>query len=296
MTCTLEEAQEESFRFSCGKCREASTLKCQVWALKVELEEARDRQGSRTRGVGCEESTGRAGLGQEGVPEVPQPEAVSVQEESQETLEVTEAEEVRTRVVRRGETVGTVVQEGVRTSTTTSSRGGTVRQELVVGDSLVRKVDTVFCGEDRENRVRVCFPGARIGDIEDRIEELVKSSGDRPLVALQVGTNQLGEGSESVVQGYSALLDKVEGLECDVLVTGILPRFNMSSMLASRIVGVNRRIERMCRQRGIAFRDLWEEFAGKREMYREDRLHLSQKGADIFGGIMRQWADQQQGN
>ena len=70
----------------------------------------------------------------------------------------------------------------------------------------------------------------------------------------------------------------------------------MSSMVASRIVGVNNRLGRMCRQRGIAFMDLWEEFAGKQEFFGEDSLHLSQMGADYFGGVVRKWADQQQGN
>ena len=41
---------------------------------------------------------------------------------------------------------------------------------LWIGDSLVRYVDTEFCGVNRSSRIRVCLPGARIDDVSSRVE------------------------------------------------------------------------------------------------------------------------------
>jgi lysophospholipase L1-like esterase len=79
------------------------------------------------------------------------------------------------------------------------------------------------------------------------------------------------------------------------MVMGILPRLRMSGWEASRIVGINRQLAGMCRQQGIAFRDVWEDFAGREEMFVGDGLHPSQKGGDRLGEVYGQWV-QQQGN
>ena len=71
--------------------------------------------------------------------------------------------------------------------------------------------------------VRVCFQGARIRDVEERIEQLAKSCGEWPLVALQVETNQLVAESDSMVMECRALLDRIYALKCDVLATGTPP-------------------------------------------------------------------------
>ena len=53
LTCSIERAGEESVRFRCGKCRRAETLEVQLAALKIELEEARNRAAeSRSRREG----------------------------------------------------------------------------------------------------------------------------------------------------------------------------------------------------------------------------------------------------
>ena len=76
---------------------------------------------------------------------------------------------------------------------------------------------------------------------------------------------------------------------------GILPRARMSSWEASRICGINRQLGRMCRGRGIAFRDVWEDFVGRRELFAWDGLHPSQAGGDRLGQVYSEWV-QQQGN
>ena len=170
----------------------------------------------------------------------------------------------------------------------------------MIGSSIVRKTHRVFCRE-RLHRTRVCLPGAKIRDVEGELGALMKSSGRDLKIIVQVGTNDLSDtywdgeqqrlvGTETILGRYDRLLDRLEQLNCDALVMGILPRFGMSGGMASRIVAINRGLERRCRQRGFDFRDVWEDFAGKREMFAEDGLHPSWKGGNSLGEVYDQWA------
>ena len=195
------------------------------------------------------------------------------------------------------------VSAGDREADTEGKEQEGVREAVVIGSSIVRKTDRVFCGEDRAHRVRVCLPGAKIRDVEERLEAVVGSSGVRPRVIVQVGTNDLSErsklggqiGTEEMVDRYRKLVGRLAQLDCDALVMGILPRYRMSAWEASRICGINMRLGGLCRQWGVAFRDVWGDFVGRREMFSWDGLHPSQKGGNHLGEVYSEWV-RQQGN
>ena len=280
LTCTFEEAQEDSFEYTCGRCRRVETLGVQLAALKIELEEARDRiRAVEDRGEDVRPGEGEETRGDE----IVEAEGVDRGDQGEEdTREVSP---------REGE-ADTVVKEREE-----------VREAVVIGSSIVRKTDSVFCGADRAHRVRVCLPGAKIRDVEERLEAVVGSSGVRPRVIVQVGTNDLSDrselggriGTEEVLDRYRELVGRLTQLDCDALVMGILPRYRMSGWEASRICAINRRLGGLCRQSGIAFRDVWEDFVGRREMFSWDGLHPSQRGGNRLGEVYSEWV-QQQGN
>ena len=57
---------------------------------------------------------------------------------------------------------------------------------------MVRNVDETFCEGDRLHRTVVCLPGAKIDDVESRIEGLIRSRAEEGMVCIiQVGTNNL---------------------------------------------------------------------------------------------------------
>ena len=60
-----------------------------------------------------------------------------------------------------------------------SQPGGNI---LVVGDSQMRYLDRTFCARDRKRRTRVCFPGAGVGEVSDRIEACMANEGIKPIV------------------------------------------------------------------------------------------------------------------
>ena len=307
LACTLEEAREESFVFRCGKCRKVEVLEAQLAAIKIELEEARDRAAGSAAVVSeGEDSVGQAEGEQEGAEDEGRQRGTggSLGEDREEhewvrgqrdaDIESVVGEETarEDRAQRSGE------GEGSR-----GEMGEVHREAVVIGSSIVRKTDRVFCGADREHRVRVCLPGAKIRDVEERIEAVVGSSGGRPKVIVQVGTNDLSDrdergeriGTEGILGRFQRLVGKVAQLDCDAMVMGILPRLRMSGWEASRICGINRRLGALCQQWGVAFRDVWEDFAGKGEMFAWDGLHPSQRGGNRLGQVYSEWV-QQQGN
>ena len=47
-------------------------------------------------------------------------------------------------------------------------------------------------------------------------------------------------------------------------------------------MAVNGMVKRLCKEEGVRYVDLWDNFVGKEEMYARDGLHLSGKGAAVF--------------
>ena len=99
---------------------------------------------------------------------------------------------------------GTVVQEAIQ-------EGGAKRQVVVVGDSIIRGIDSILCKPDQESRMVCCLPGARVRDISDRLERILEREGDDPVVVVHVGTNNIGKTrKENLFGDYQALGTKLK--------------------------------------------------------------------------------------
>ena len=159
------------------------------------------------------------------------------------------------------------------------------RRALVVGSSLVRNVDRAFCEGDRLNRTVACFPGAKIEDIEARIDGMTRTrAGENMVVVVQIGTNNLERDSFEVIRRkYEKLFVHFRGRDnVRLVVSALLPRGGNSG-LGFKIREVNRWLEYYCRMQGFRFLSEWDRFYGDRSMYKRDLLHLSGKGAWTLG-------------
>ena len=73
---------------------------------------------------------------------------------------------------------------------------------ILVGDSLIRRQDEEFClkGPMRKN---FCYPGKKVENITDKIDELVVNSSEETVCVYQVGTNNVDKDrSEEVYEKY----------------------------------------------------------------------------------------------
>ncbi|MPC33110.1 hypothetical protein E2C01_026452 [Portunus trituberculatus] len=57
---------------------------------------------------------------------------------------------------------------------------------LVVGDSQVRHLDSMFCAKDRKRRTRVCLPAAGIKRVSAQLDTYL-ANGIKPIVFLSTG-------------------------------------------------------------------------------------------------------------
>jgi lysophospholipase L1-like esterase len=119
---------------------------------------------------------------------------------------------------------------------------------------------------------------AKIEQIEEEVARL-KCKEDRHLVVM-VGTNNIQkDGSEVVLKKFRSLIDRCKSVgNRKVTVVGIPMRFDLMGIQASRLIGVNLRLERMCRENGVEFLPCvmeWNEMA-------KDRVHFNEGGQERF--------------
>ena len=74
------------------------------------------------------------------------------------------------------------------------------KELVIVGDSILRGVDSIVCARDKDSRTVCCLPGAQVGDILDRVDKLLARAGRDPVVMVHVGTNDIGKGRFDVLQ------------------------------------------------------------------------------------------------
>ena len=121
------------------------------------------------------------------------------EQESDATKKGQENSTEENRIGQEGErrkSYSAAVIDGVKRNTT-----------IYVGDSIIRKTDTRLSkGED----VVVCFPGARIEHVTERVEKIV-GRGKGGTILVHVGTNNTDkEGTTAIVEKYRKLLKKTK--------------------------------------------------------------------------------------
>ena len=171
----------------------------------------------------------------------------------------------------RRKTYSAAVIDGIKRNSTT-----------YVGDSIVRKTDTrLNKGED----VVVCFPGARIEHVTERVERIM-GRGKGGTILVHVGTNNADkEGTTAIVEKYRELLKKTKQARVgQIIISGILPVFGnrIDGYRNSKRVAINGMTKRLCEEENVGYVDLWDSFVGIEELYARDGLHLSGKGAAAF--------------
>lgn len=250
---SMEDAKRDGF--TCKKC-------VKVRELEEELQKSK---------CGLEWTTVRRAAGRRR--EDPVREPVLVSENSFGVLEV--------------ESTGECMEEVSQVTEGESVKGRWTKQKVkgkcvLIGDSIVRYVDREFSKVDKFKRTRVCLPGARVEDINARINRLVD---DEEVVVVEVGTNNLRSDSQVVLRSrFRELLHRLRSTRAKVAVCGILPRFD-GRVAGSTIDGLNQWLELECQEQGVRFVDV-SCFRGRRDLFARDGLHLSGAGATVLGKLV----------
>ena len=159
------------------------------------------------------------------------------------------------------------------------------KRAIVIGDSIVRGSDRRFCGGDRESRMVVCLPGARVRDVSDRVQDILKWEGKEPEVVVHIGTNDIGrKGEEVLKQEYKELGWQIRRRTAKVVISGLLPVPRDSERRNGIRWRMNAWLRDWSRGQGFKFMDHWDLFWGRRDLFKKDGLHLNPRGTNILAG------------
>lgn len=175
-----------------------------------------------------------------------------------------------------------------RESSTSSPGGegnvGRPRQVVVIGDSIIRRTDSIVCRSDRLNRMVCCLPGARVRHVVDRVDKLLGGAGHDPAVLVHVGTNDRIHGRWRILKNqFKELGCKLKGRTSKVIFSGILPVPCATQERQRELRELNAWLKTWCRREGFGFLEHWPDFSLGYNLYAKDGLHLNGRGAAVLG-------------
>ena len=94
-----------------------------------------------------------------------------------------------------------------------------------MGDEMIKYVDSFFCRRDRRHRILCSFEGARVRNIEGRVNNMVSGHRRKKLVVVHLGANDVGKVYSVVLKNRYRMLGKwLKAKGREVMFSGILPR------------------------------------------------------------------------
>ncbi len=192
-------------------------------------------------------------------------------------------------VRRRGKTVRPIVQP-----TICSNRFEILEEEdesassFLIGDSMVRQQLTEYCGRVKRRRL-FCMPGAGIDDVTEMMDIVSKEATADTLFVIHAGTNDVRNNrSEELLDKYRKLIQQYKTKSNNIMISGVLPRVAADNLFYSKAFSLNNRLRNLCKDQGVEFVNMWNDFYNQSGLYHTDGLHLSAVGAARFGRLLNE--------
>ena len=193
-----------------------------------------------------------------------------------------------TPVRRGGKTVRPIIQP-----TVCSNRFKILEEEdepassFLIGDSMIRQQLTEFCGRVRHRRRLYCMPGAGIDDVTEMTDKVSEEATADTLFVIHAGTNDVRKTrSEELLDKYRKLIQQYKTKSNNIMISGVLPRVAADDLFYSKAFSLNNRLRNLCKDQGVEFVDMWNDFYNRTGLYHTDGLHLSAVGAARFGRLL----------
>ncbi|NEQ69830.1 MAG: hypothetical protein F6K21_30930 [Symploca sp. SIO2D2] len=159
-------------------------------------------------------------------------------------------------------------------------------EAVIVGDSIVRGQLDSFCSINPKKRKRFCLPGATVQDITNSVNSVFQEASADSTVIIHVGTNNvLSTRSEELLDKYRKMIKSFKVKTNKLIISGILPRTKGRDRFFSGAHYTNNCLETICKQEGVGFVNLWNDFYNKKNYFLPDGLHLSQEGSAKMGQL-----------
>ncbi|XP_059500994.1 uncharacterized protein LOC132209499 [Stegostoma tigrinum] len=123
------------------------------------------------------------------------------------------------------------------------------------------------CNGQENLKTVCCLPGARIQDITDRVQRILKGEGEDPEVVVHVGTNDVGKKRRSILQrDFRELRRKLKSRTSRVVISGLLPVPQAGKGRNREIMDLNVWLRDWCQKQGFKFLDHWESYQSSLEV------------------------------
>ncbi|XP_060129222.1 uncharacterized protein LOC132591937 [Zootoca vivipara] len=156
------------------------------------------------------------------------------------------------------------------------------RRVVVIGDSLLRGTEAVICGPDKMSREVCCLPGAKIKDVTERLQGIIKPTDKYPFLLVHVGTNDTASHSlQKIKNDYEALGRKLKQLDAQIVISSVLPVERHGPGREGKIGEVNNWLRKWCKQERFGFLDHGLQFL-EDGLLASDGLHLTKVGRNVF--------------
>ena len=157
----------------------------------------------------------------------------------------------------------------------------------LVGDSIIRQQLTEFCGRVKAKRRLFCLPGAGVDDVTDVLDQVAGEATAESLFVIHTGTNDVQKTrSEELLDKYRRLIQQYKTKSSNIIISGVLPRISADNVFYSKAFSLNNRLQSLCREHGVEFVNMWNDFYNKAGLFLNDGLHLSAVGAARFGRLI----------
>ena len=157
----------------------------------------------------------------------------------------------------------------------------------LVGDSVIRQQITEFCGRVKDKRRLFCLPGAGVDDVTDALDQVSADATTESLFVIHTGTNDVRKTrSEELLNKYRRLIQQYKTKSSNIIISGVLPKIAADNVFYSKAFSLNNRLKSLCREQGVEFVDMWNDFYNRTGLFQNDGLHLSAVGAARFGRII----------
>jgi len=128
-------------------------------------------------------------------------------------------------------------------------------------------------------------PVAMVYDVSDRVFRILKGEGEQPEVVVHIGTNDIDRKRDVDIKNkFRELGWKLKARTDRVVISGLLPVPRAREAGNREIVPLKTWLHGWCRREGFRYLDNWSTFWGRWDLYKQDGLHLNQKGTNILGG------------
>ncbi len=131
------------------------------------------------------------------------------------------------------------------------------------------------------------MPRTGIDDVTNSFDQVSEEATNESLFVVHTGTNDVRKTrSEDLLDKYRKLIQQYKTKSSKIMISGVLPRITAENGFYSKAFSLNNRLETLCKEHGIEFVNMWNDFYNKPGLFEEDGSHLSPVGAARFGRLL----------